>query len=103
VRIALTLASLAIPAMLAGCTARSGAQPPSPALATTNDACGASKLGAFIGVKPATEVLAKIKALAGTQIVRVVGPDDAMTMDVRTDRLTITTGADGRITQLRCV
>lgn len=34
---------------------------------------------------------------------RIVGHNQPMTMDYRPDRLTVTYGADGRITSLRCV
>lgn len=67
------------------------------------DACGASRVMNYIGVQRSDEVLAKIKSASGAQTLRVVGPNDAMTMDFREDRLTITTDEAGRIKTLRCV
>lgn len=93
--------------MLAGCVAREGAgpepKPLTPAPPTGSDACGASKVSSYLGVQPSGEVLAKIKSASGAQALRVVGARGVMTMDFREDRLTITTGEDGRIKSLRCV
>ena len=102
-----SLASMAALAMLAGCAAQDGARPeqaaaPPPPQAGP-DACGASKVASYLGVKPSDEVLAKIRSASGAQTLRVVGPRDVMTMDFREDRLTITTGEDGLIKSLRCV
>ncbi|MCR6643190.1 MAG: I78 family peptidase inhibitor [Terricaulis sp.] len=33
---------------------------------------------------------------------RIIGPNDAVTMDLREDRLNILTDANGRVTELRC-
>lgn len=102
-----SLASMAALAMLAGCAAQDGARPEQAAAAPPPqagpDACGASKVASYLGVKPSDEVLAKIRSASGAQNLRVVGPRDVMTMDFREDRLTITTGEDGLIKSLRCV
>lgn len=97
-------ASMAVVAMLAGCTTQGDTAPQStPVAATGPDACGASKVANYIGAQRSDEVLAKIKSASGAQSLRVVCPNDAMTMDFREDRLTITTDAAGRIQALRCV
>lgn len=93
-------------AVLAGCTAQQGGAPettPSPAPVGEQASCGADKLGAYLGMAPTADVLAKMKTASGAQAIRVVGPDDAMTMDMRPDRLTIHTGKDGRIQRFQCV
>ena len=97
-----TLPSLAALALLAGCAAQGGSpaetSPPSP-----QGSCGAEKVSNYVGAVMSDEVLAKIRSASGAQTVRVVGPHDAMTMDFREDRLTITTDDAGRIKTLRCV
>lgn len=99
-----TLAGMATLALLAGCTPQSGVRPtPTPPATNVPDACGASKVVGYIGAQASDETLAKIKSASAAQALRVVGPNDAMTMDYREDRLTITTGEDGRIKTLRCV
>lgn len=97
------LATSAALVMLAGCTAQNGSRPEQASAPAGSDACGASKVASYVGMQPTDEVLAKIKSASGAQMLRVVGPNDAMTMDFREDRLTITTGEDGRIKTLRCV
>ena len=96
-----SFASMVAITMLTGCAAQGEAQPEmSPGVA---DACGASKVASYIGVRRSDEVIAKIKSASGAQTLRVVGPNDAMTMDLREDRLTVTTDETGRIKTLRCV
>lgn len=99
----IALASMA-GAMLAGCTPQEEARPGVvPSAASDQVSCGADKLETYLGALPTPDVLAKMKAASGTQTIRVVGPDDAMTMDFRPDRLTIHTDKDGRIERFRCV
>lgn len=99
--------ALVLAATLAGCSAQDSAPPAAapPPVSSADDqsTCGANRLASFIGAVPSAETLAQIKAASGAQSHRVVGPNDMMTMDFRSDRLTIETGADGRIKQFRCV
>jgi hypothetical protein len=88
--------------LLAGCAAQGG-PPPETTPPPAQGSCGAEKVGGYVGTVMNDEVLAKIKATSGAKITRVVGPHDAMTMDFREDRLTITTDDAGRIKTLRCV
>ena len=99
----LPLAGLSAMVMLAACTSEGSAPPASTPAPTSADACGASKVASYIGVQRSDEVIAKIKSASGAQALRVVGPNDAMTMDFREDRLTVTTDENGRIKTLRCV
>lgn len=88
---------------LAGCTATGGATgPEQPA----ND-CGAAALQDKIG-QPVTGTTAADVRVGGEPVqslgsVRVVGPNDQMTMDFREDRLTIETDAAGNLVSARCV
>jgi hypothetical protein len=96
------LPAIASIVLLAGCSAQEGNRPeasPPP----VQGSCGAEKVGNYLGVMVNDEVLAKIKSASGAQALRVVGPDDAMTMDLREDRLTISTDDKGRIKTLKCV
>lgn len=69
----------------------------------TPDECGASKLGAYLNLLPTEETLAKIRATVGHDRIRQYGPNQAITMDYRPDRLNIETGVDGRIKRFHCV
>jgi cytoskeletal protein RodZ len=104
-RAGLTWAGMAAMALLAGCTPQADDRPePTPAPPSAGaDACGASKVASYVGSQASDANVAKIKSASGAQALRVVGPNDAMTMDFRQDRLTITTDENGRIKTLRCV
>lgn len=96
------LSSLAATVLLAGCAAQGGS-PPETSPPPPQGSCGAEKVGSYVGTVMSDEVLVKIRSASGAQNVRVVGPHDAMTMDFREDRLTITKDDAGRIKTLRCV
>ena len=92
--IAMTRLLAAIPlVLLAACV-----QPP-PAVMPPVDAdlCKAQPLQGLVG-QPQS-VLATMLLPAGS---RVIGPNDAVTMDFRADRLNVEIGADGRIAKVGC-
>lgn len=62
-----------------------------------DDLCKAQPLQGLVG-QPQS-VLATMLLPAGS---RVIGPNDAVTMDFRPDRLNVEIGADGRISKVGC-
>lgn len=72
------------------------------------DECGAGALQGRIG-EPVTGTNSDGFQISDEPIpvpqggIRVVGPNDAMTMDFRLDRLTIETDEDGNLVTARCV
>ena len=105
---------------LSACDAGGDAEQPNPA-ATTNpenpadeaspamnadepDAaeCGADKLDRWLNVLPTETVKAEIRDAVGHDRIRYIAPGDAVTMDLRPDRLNVETGVDGRIKLFRC-
>ena len=70
---------------------------PVPTLPEPSDACGASGYQGLIG-QPRT-VLNAMKFPLGT---RVIGPEDAITADYRTERLNIEYGIGGLIERAAC-
>lgn len=74
---------------------------PAPPLPAT-DECGAGKLGAYRNQLPTTDAIDAIRAAIGHDRIRTIKPGDAVTMDMRPDRLNIEIGEDGRIKTLRC-
>ena len=105
---------------LSACDAGGDAEQPNPA-ATTNpenpadeaspamnanepDAaeCGADKLDRWLNVLPTETVKADIRETVGHDRIRYIAPGDAVTMDLRPDRLNVETGVDGRIKLFRC-
>ena len=84
-------------ALLLGTQTLLGCVVAGPAPAEGEDACGAAELQGLIG-QPET-VLATMRF---SQVVRVIGPGMAVTMDYSPDRLNIDVGEDGLITRLWC-
>lgn len=66
------------------------------------DECGADALGRWLNVLPTETVKAEIADAVGHDRIRYIAPGDAVTMDLRPDRLNVETGADGRIKLFRC-
>ncbi len=65
-------------------------------------ACDVDKAQTFIGQAADDATVEKMKAATGARTARVVPPNGAVTMDFRPDRLTISTGEDGKITRVSC-
>ena len=112
---------------LSACDAGADAEQPNPAAATTEAAattnpenpadeaspamnadepdaaaCGADKLDRWLNVLPTETVKAEIREAVGHDRIRYIAPGDAVTMDLRPDRLNVETGVDGRIKLFRC-
>ena len=112
---------------LSACDAGGDAEQPNPAATTTEAAattnpenpadeaspamnadepdaaeCGADKLDRWLNVLPTETVKAEIREAVGHDRIRYIAPGDAVTMDLRPDRLNVETGVDGRIKLFRC-
>ena len=66
------------------------------------NACGSDRLTAYADQPASDDTLAKIRAAAGHDRIRVIRPGDAVTQDYREDRLNIEIGDEGRIKAMRC-
>ena len=112
---------------LSACDAGADAEQPNPAATTTEAAattnpenpadeaspamnadepdaadCGADKLDRWLNVLPTETVKVEIREAVGHDRIRYIAPGDAVTMDLRPDRLNVETGVDGRIKLFRC-
>lgn len=105
---------LSLAALLAAtaCTTAATDTPPTsaPVPAPWSDAdiqsgksCGADQLGGWIGKTATEETVAMLRQWRAGSDVRVLGPNSAMTMDYRPDRLNVTVDAGNVITGFRCV
>lgn len=100
VSVATALAGLAAFAV-AGCT-KSETPATSPPASNAADECGAQTLQNYLGMVAAGPVGARLREAAGDKRIRFIGPDDAVTMDYRPDRLNVETNATGKIVRIRC-
>jgi len=91
-------------ATLAGCAPvppSEHGQPVPPSTAPVPVACNASRVEAFVG-RDAHASADEARAAAGARSVRIYGPNQAVTMDFRADRLNLETDAGGRISTVKC-
>jgi hypothetical protein len=93
-------------ASLAACApttqqADSGAQPAPPSQEGEGP-CRNDPVARFVGQKATAELGREMLAASGAKTLRWGGPDTAMTMDFRPDRLTVAYDKDMVITSARC-
>ena len=65
-------------------------------------ACDTSRAQFAVGRRANPGIVARAQRRSGAASVRVIGPDQAVTMDFRGDRLNLETNAGGRIVRVRC-
>ena len=96
----LRLSGIGLAAMMTSCTLNAPARPVSaPVEPAGDDACSASRLQTLVG-KPAAA--ARDLGAAGAGSVRVLGPDDIVTMEFDGRRLTVRTDRSGTIVSIAC-
>ena len=66
------------------------------------DECGVSEVGAFIGQEATSAVRSDIQDKVGHDRIRWIGPDTAVTMDFRPDRLNVMLDEANVITGGKC-
>jgi hypothetical protein len=64
--------------------------------------CSDTQVAALIGRSHSDRFIADARSATGATDVRAVRPGQAVTMDFRKDRLTVTLDAEGRVTAARC-
>ena len=80
-----------------GCTKAAIASPPLP-----EAQCNAKGVQGQIGATATTQVGAVLLRLTGAKTLRWVPPETAVTMDYRSDRLTVSYDRDMKITAISC-
>ncbi|WP_020190140.1 I78 family peptidase inhibitor [Pseudomonas putida] len=98
------LATLAVAAVLAGCstggTADGGA---APAASAGNDGrCEASGADFAMGKQASAELLEQARKASGSQMARILKPHDVVTLEYRSERLNLNVDEQGRVTRVNC-
>ncbi|RYD97356.1 MAG: hypothetical protein EOP61_16740, partial [Sphingomonadales bacterium] len=83
-------------AALSGCTMTESTPPAKPAATAPQGECDAERAKAFIG-RDGAAVAEEARIAAGAKAVRVIGPNQPVTMDFRVDRLNLGTDAAGKV------
>lgn len=86
---------------LAACAGAGSGGPETP-VAAAQGPCKAEGLERFTGQKVTDALGAEIMKASGAKTLRWGGPDMAMTMDFRPDRVTVSYDAQMLVTQARC-
>ncbi|WP_419735635.1 I78 family peptidase inhibitor [Pseudomonas sp. COR18] len=91
--------------VLAGCSTNTGSAPASSSEPVTrNDGgrCEAKGAEFAIGKQASAELLEQARSRSGAQTARVVGPDDMITLEYRSDRLNLNADRTGKIERVNC-
>ncbi|PVZ13833.1 MULTISPECIES: I78 family peptidase inhibitor [unclassified Pseudomonas] len=104
-----TLLALASFALLSGCAGSStdtAGQPASSAQASASNAgdgrCNAPGAQYTVGQVSSQALLDQARVRSGSQVARVLGPRDMITMDYRSDRLTLYVDDAGKVLRANC-
>ncbi|MBB3910657.1 I78 family peptidase inhibitor [Sphingomonas desiccabilis] len=90
---------------LAGCTPMVATETPQagPEAAAPGDgSCKIDGLTDLVGQAASSDLAADAMRRSGARTMRWIGPDTAVTMDFRPDRLNIDTDAGGKVTRFHC-
>ena len=75
---------------------------PDPAPRAAGDECGASQVQPFVGYEADEGFRAYVAELTGTQEIRWIMPDTAVTLDFRPDRLNMRLDENTNVIEARC-
>lgn len=110
-----TAAKLILPAIfaigLSACTSSGNSNPADTAAAPTkpvppapeDDKCNSRLAAQFVGQTYSDALLAQVKAAVGHDTIRVIRPNQPVTMDFREERLNLDLDASDKITRVHCV
>ncbi|MFJ5295813.1 I78 family peptidase inhibitor [Pseudomonas sp. NPDC088368] len=92
-------------ALLAGCSTTSESSSPAKGAATSDSSqsrCDAAAAQFAVGKPASPALLDQARAKAGAQTARVLGPDDMVTLEYRSDRLNLNTDQGATVTRVNC-
>ncbi len=98
------LATLAVAAVLAGCSTggdSSGGQVPE-APAGNDGRCQAGGADFAVGKMGSAELLEQARKASGSQMARILKPHDVVTLEYRSERLNLNVDEQGRVTRVNC-
>ncbi|HBM63362.1 MAG TPA: hypothetical protein DD418_05840 [Pseudomonas sp.] len=98
------LATLAVAAVLAGCSTGGNADGGgAPAASAGNGGrCEASGADFAMGKQASAELLEQARKASGSQMARILKPHDVVTLEYRSERLNLNVDEQGRVTRVNC-
>jgi hypothetical protein len=101
-----SLGTLFALSVLAGCSTSESSAAKEPAkdsgAQTTYDRCEAKGADFTIGQTASAALLQQARTRSGAQSARVLGPNDMVTLEYRSDRLNLNTDSSGKIIRANC-
>ncbi|ALU60232.1 I78 family peptidase inhibitor [Pseudomonas syringae] len=110
-----TLGFMVVASLMAGCSstasdssasASASAEAPVKADAPASNAipgrCDAGLAQFAIGKQASIDLLSQVRARSGSQDARILGPDDMVTLEYRSERVNVNTDASGKVTRINC-
>ncbi|WEL53661.1 I78 family peptidase inhibitor [Pseudomonas kermanshahensis] len=97
------LATLAVAAVLAGCSTGGNSAGSAPAAPAGNDGrCEASGADFAIGKPGTPDLLEQARKASGSQMARMLKPHDVVTLEYRSERLNLNVDEQGVVTRVNC-
>ncbi|WP_449432286.1 I78 family peptidase inhibitor [Pseudomonas putida] len=99
-----SLATLVVAAVLAGCSTggNSGGGAASATAANNDGRCEASGADFAMGKQGSAELLEQARKASGSQIARILKPNDVVTLEYRSERLNLNVDERGVVTRVNC-
>ncbi len=93
-----------VTALLAGCSSTSESKPAESSVATDSghSRCDAAAAQFAVGKPASAALLEQARVKAGAQTARVLGPNDIVTLEYRSDRLNLNTDQSATINRVNC-
>ena len=102
-----TLGFAVVMSLLAGCSTPSGSEAESKAPAATATSVGDGRCDAeggqfAVGKQASIDLLNQVRSRTGAQDARILGPDDMVTLEYRSERVNVNTDASGKVVRVNC-
>ncbi len=103
-----TLGFVVVTSVLAGCSSTSGSAPEAsskaevPASNAVPGRCDAATAQFAVGQQASIELLTQVRSRSGSMDARILGPNDMVTLEYRSERVNVNTDASGKVVRVNC-
>ncbi len=96
------LGFIAVTLHLAGCSTAESTSPATSAADPVHTRCDASGAQFAVGKPASAALLEQARSKAGAQNARILGPNDMVTLEYRSDRLNLNTDSSATVIRVNC-
>ncbi|WP_024696106.1 I78 family peptidase inhibitor [Pseudomonas syringae] len=103
-----TLGFVVVTSVLAGCSSTPGSAPEAsskaeaPASNAVPGRCDAAPAQFAVGQQASIELLTQVRSRSGSMDARILGPNDMVTLEYRSERVNVNTDASGKVVRVNC-